>query len=322
MVNFLQGIFDSNERESLRSKLENFKNEPYDVTYSVHGYQANQSTFVQTAPEFLRQLVNNYLSLNSADTLIIKNVPIDKNLDETPLEVFESKFKKGRISENLLLMVGSLLGTPFAIDTENRGFLIHNIYPVERYAKTQSSKSSEAFLTLHTELSCLDTPPDFLVLLGLRESDDAVITPVVKLDEILSFLTPSEAALLHQPLFITNIDESMRTSELKNTLTRPFSVITYDAGIHRWRYDVEYTKGIDEKSSQVVAKIAEIQYTLFHEIVVETGSLVVINNTKLAHARKSFLAKYDGTDRWIQRINIYKRRLPKTFFTIKELITT
>lgn len=151
-------------------------------------------------------------------------------------------------------MCGSLIGTPFAIDSENNGFMVHNIYPVAKYTESQSSKSSKILLTSHTELSCLDNPPDFLVLLGLRESDYIVETPVIKLDEILQYLTSQEIEMLYRPLFITQIDESMRNIGARNYITKPFTLISKIDDVNRWKYDVEYVKGIDSDSHCLVLK--------------------------------------------------------------------
>jgi L-asparagine oxygenase len=43
----------------------------------------------------------------------------------------------------------------------------------------------------------------------------------------------------------------------------------------------------------------------------ETGDLLIIDNNKTIHGRKPFQPRYDGTDRWVQRMLIRKELPPK-----------
>jgi alpha-ketoglutarate-dependent taurine dioxygenase len=40
------------------------------------------------------------------------------------------------------------------------------------------------------------------------------------------------------------------------------------------------------------------------EIVLSPGMVLFIDNYRAVHGRKPFRARYDGTDRWLKRINI------------------
>lgn len=42
------------------------------------------------------------------------------------------------------------------------------------------------------------------------------------------------------------------------------------------------------------------------KVFLRPGEMLLINNRKGAHARTAFPARYDGTDRWLQRL--YARR--------------
>ena len=41
-----------------------------------------------------------------------------------------------------------------------------------------------------------------------------------------------------------------------------------------------------------------------YEIPIKPGQIAIINNDKCVHGRVPFVANYDGTDRWMLRINI------------------
>lgn len=48
------------------------------------------------------------------------------------------------------------------------------------------------------------------------------------------------------------------------------------------------------------------------EIVLQTGDVLILDNRKLVHGRKSFKAKYDGTDRWLLRMLVVSKMPPET----------
>jgi L-asparagine oxygenase len=51
------------------------------------------------------------------------------------------------------------------------------------------------------------------------------------------------------------------------------------------------------------------------EITLQTGDLLVIDNNKTIHGRKQFQARYDGTDRWVQRVLVRKELPPSDQIT-------
>jgi len=319
MINLRQSVLSASEKAHLLSSLGDFMVEPYSLKYSELDFLNTKKLLMSRCLRFFRTIITSFLK-SSQDILVIKNCPVDPELDPTPNGDFIPEAKKTRFSENLLLITSSIVGFPFAIESENKGFLIHNIYPVRRYANSQTSKSSETLLTLHTELSCVRYPPDYVIMLGLRESQHAVITQVVKLDDILTFLSDEEIYLLTQPLYRTSIDESLYVLHTNKIKTNPFPILTRRSGANLWKYDFEYTEGLTAQSKDVVKKIGDLWPKLLFNITIQPGDLVMIDNSKIAHARMAFTAKYDGTDRWIQRVNVHKK-LRKTFYTISEVIT-
>jgi hypothetical protein len=56
------------------------------------------------------------------------------------------------------------------------------------------------------------------------------------------------------------------------------------------------------------------------EVILKTGDLLLINNHKAVHGRKPFKARYDGTDRWLQRLLVRKTLPPKDFLMYNNII--
>jgi alpha-ketoglutarate-dependent taurine dioxygenase len=40
------------------------------------------------------------------------------------------------------------------------------------------------------------------------------------------------------------------------------------------------------------------------DVVLEPGDVLIINNRRVVHGRRPFKARYDGTDRWLKRVNV------------------
>lgn len=58
---------------------------------------------------------------------------------------------------------------------------------------------------------------------------------------------------------------------------------------------------ITKESQVVLEKLkARIEATTI-ELSLETGNLLIIDNSHMVHGRSAYVPKYDGTDRWLQR---------------------
>mgnify|MGYP002529869957 CR=1 FL=1 len=63
------------------------------------------------------------------------------------------------------------------------------------------------------------------------------------------------------------------------------------------------TAGDPDASRALAALIDAIEHNL-RELVLSPGDLLILNNAKAVHGRQPFDAGYDGTDRWLKRINL------------------
>jgi L-asparagine oxygenase len=52
--------------------------------------------------------------------------------------------------------------------------------------------------------------------------------------------------------------------------------------------------------------IRELVNETRREVVIEPGSLLVIDNRRCVHARSIFRASFDGRDRWLQRATVVR----------------
>ena len=185
----------------------------------------------------LRKVIRDFVK-SDKEVLLVKNCPVG-HVGPTPLERWVPPQKDNFISEKFMLAVGFCLGTPFALYEDNGGFLVHNIHPVKELESIQCAHSSKVFLTVHTEWSCFQRQPDYLALLGVRESGEDVKTPILSFNRLKKFLTKEELNILKTESFITEIDVSVRNLK-KEKYSLPFAIyirrrqVAVRCGIYPW----------------------------------------------------------------------------------------
>ena len=252
--------------------------------------------------------------------LQISGMPVDEQLPPTPTNAESIAVKPTFISEASALIIAMALGEPVAYEDEKGGVLVQNVYPIEAESRSPSNESSATELGFHTELSFSrrnperplhEASPDFLLLLGLRGAPlgDAATT-LVEGRDICRALSQRARSLLTQPCFQLRAPYSFtQGSGASRPWSRPvpllyesetMTTVAFDlaCGVRATTPDAQ--EALDELR-QVVAK-AELHRT----VRLGPGDLLVVDNRKCAHARSRFAARFDGSDRWLQRV--YVRR--------------
>lgn len=204
-------------------------------------------------------------------------------------------------------------GIPAAYKQEQNGRLIHNIFPIQKTETAQISSSSKTDLQLHTESAFHAFPPAYVILMCLRGDMNAATT-YASLDSVVASLDEKTLFYLKEPLFVTAIDESFRTQgEPNKSILLPILTETKD-GLSIC-FDEFYMRGKTFQAQEALDKLLESIKKNTEEVVLRTGEVLVLNNRRLVHGRRSFAARYDGTDRWLQRILVLDKMPPDTQYT-------
>lgn len=241
---------------------------------------------------------------------LIKNVSIGE-IPPTPL-IPVTDFGSTKESINFLMETALLgYGYPISYIQEQQGRLVQNILPVFKTETQQISTSSKVELFLHTETAFHPYKPDFVFLLCLR-GDDSAITTYAQVDEILSHLDKETIEVLQEDWYITGVDDSFRTKGEPDKKIL-LSVLKMDSdGSYSMIYDQSIMQGTNPSAEIALKKFDEAVKKSIKEIILETGDLLILNNNKVIHGRKPFQARYDGTDRWVQRMLVVKNLPPKS----------
>jgi len=238
-----------------------------------------------------------------------------KNLDigfvpKTPATPFPNSIKQTSSDKSSLVFLkyAHKFGHPVSYIQEQEGQLVQNIVPVHKTETQQISTSSKVELALHTETAFHPYKPDYVMLLCLR-GDPKAVTTYANVEDIFKKLDLWVIATLQKKWFTTNIDISFRTKGQKDK-NIPISVLEKTEDGYNFIYDYTFVKANDELGRAALDKLHKAVQESIQEIVLETGDLLVIDNNKTIHGRKPFQARYDGTDRWVQRILVRKELPP------------
>lgn len=238
-----------------------------------------------------------------------------KNLDigfipKTPATPYPNSIKEALTSKSSMVFLeyANKFGYPVSYTQEQEGQLIQNILPVHKTETQQISTSSKVELALHTETAFHPYKPDYVLLLCLRGDPNAVTT-YANVEDIFKKLDLWVIATLQKKWFTTNIDISFRTKGQKDK-NIPISVLEKTENGYNFIYDYTFVKANDELGRAALDKLHKAVQESIQEVVLQTGDLLVIDNNKTIHGRKPFQARYDGTDRWVQRILVRKELPP------------
>lgn len=249
----------------------------------------------------------------------MKNVEIGQ-VPLTPLTPFIDDAETPIATENLIAF-GKSFGTPISYAQEQAGRLIQNMVPVHKTESAQISTSSKSELYLHTETAFHPYKPSHVLLLCMR-GDSSAATTFALVDEIIEKLSHYEIEQLQIPQFSTSLDESFR-SKGESDFNMTTSILRKIEHSDSWEmtFDWQLMKGLNSEASKILESMRKAVSSSVRDIVLEDRDLLVIDNKKVVHGRKSFQARYDGTDRWLKRLLVIDTMPPKQHINGHTIVT-
>ena len=242
----------------------------------------------------------------AAGVTIISRLPVpDAELGATPHDWREAANSAQTASFHLdiaLLLLARCAGEPFGWQGQQGGRLVNNILPTLGHEDEQSGASSTTLLSPHTE-DAFHPERAHLLLLGCLRNPDDVGTTISSVRQVR--LAPEHRRRLTEPTLPILPDVSYG-EDFGNH--RPAPVATIGAGDHgpTLRYDPAYTplaEADDEYRCAYAALGTELE-RVHHRAALSPGELLLMDNDVVVHGRVPFTPRYDGTDRWLKRVNI------------------
>jgi Fe(II)/alpha-ketoglutarate-dependent arginine beta-hydroxylase len=282
--------------------------------------------FAHELPRRVRAFLHDFRSMELPSGIgLISGYPIDEQkIGLTPEHwKYRREVSPALAEEMLLILFGSLLGEPLGWATQQAGRIVHDVLPIKGHEYEQLGSSSQELLTWHNEDAFHRYRCDYLGMLCLRNRQ-GVATNVASIDTIK--LEPDEVEILFQPRFTIVPDEShlkKNKSDLEpdsdNTLEAAYeriklmrtspeklAVLYGDPQAPYIRLDPYFMQRMedDDVGQAALDKLLEKIETQIHDLVLRAGDFVFMDNYRVVHGRKPFAAKYDGSDRWLKRINL------------------
>jgi len=250
--------------------------------------------------------------------LLLRNIDIG-DIPTTPSSPIEATSKTLH-SEFVLLAVARCLGQPVGYRPEHNGSLVQNIVPVRGTEGSQISTSSRVELQFHTETAFHPFRPRYLLLLCLR-GDPQAGTLVASIYDIVERLSPSDLEVLRQKRFRTAVDESFLNGA-PSGLGEAQPILFGSESDWTFVYDADLMVGIDSAAQDVLERLALAVRKSSRSVVLDAGDLLVVDNNVAVHGRTPFVARFDGTDRWLQRTFVVSDLSPSAGDRVGRIITT
>jgi alpha-ketoglutarate-dependent taurine dioxygenase len=255
---------------------------------------------------------------NRAGALLLRNVPIGP-LPPTPVTP-SAPSVKDLSTELALLTVARRLGQPVGYRPEHGGRIVQNLVPVAVDADTQTSTSSRSNLMFHTETAFHPFRPRYLLLLCLR-GDPSATTTLASVHDIVDRLDDDELEVMSQPRFRTAVDASFLNGRT-NVPGPPHPLLTGTRDEPTFVFDADLTTAADPRADGVLERVKHIVDEVTTGVVLEAGDLLVVDNNVAIHGRSPFTARFDGTDRWLQRAFVVSDLAPSAADRDGRVITT
>jgi L-asparagine oxygenase len=228
---------------------------------------------------------------------------------------------KDRTSEFTLLTIARLLGEPIGYVQEHGGKLVQNIVPARHDEARQLSTSSSVTLEWHTETAFHPHKPRYVLLLCLR-GDSSARTMHCSIASVLPHLDEETVAIFREPRFRTRPDASFLDGDSGGELGLAMAVISGDAARPTFSYDEDLMVGVDAAAQRALDELGGVVRRQAVDVVLEDGDLLVIDNHQVVHARSPFPARFDGSDRWLQRAFVVADLAPSVAERHGRIITT
>lgn len=281
----------------------------------------------QELPRRLRAFLGDVRLLETAAASVVSGFPVDDaGVGPTPASWSLQPDRRSTLREEIwLVLCASLLGDVFGWATQQGGALVHDICPARGYEQSQLGSGSAELLWWHTEEAFHPHKCDYLGLLSLRNHD---LVPTTFSSIAGVELDAEVRDVLFQRRFRIRPDDShleedrepelppgkqgalmhaaRKRIERMNANPELVSVLYGDPDSPYVAIDpfyMEMPEG-DPEAGHALETITKLIDGRVQDLALAPGEILFIDNFRAVHGRKPFQARYDGTDRWLKRVNI------------------
>lgn len=239
------------------------------------------------------------------------NTRVTEDLENTPTR-WQEGGAAGNVAAFLLMLHGALMGDFIAWSTQQDGRLVTDVLPIAGSEHSLLSSSSRKALGWHTEDAFSSSRGDYVGLLCLRNPDQTP-TSVSYVD--VEDLPAAARDVLHEPRFQVLPDGSHefgrghRSRGERAPDTRAGQFVPLLSGPHEapvLRADRDYTTTAhgDQAAAAAMSALFEHLDRNLYPLILHPGDIAFLDNRNVVHGRYPFAPRYDGSDRWLKRVNV------------------
>jgi len=265
-------------------------------------------------PQRIKTVLNDFAKKGTeTGFLLIKNISFNNIAPALPIPVSMTLPKtpdnnNSKIGETTLLayiqsILLNVISEMISYEAEGHGRLFQDVVPVKKMENEQTSVGSNTELEIHTEQAFSRLRPDILTLACIR-GDPLAQTYVLPVHYILEVMNDAEREMLRLPLWKTGVDLSFKLNGnefIEGDIRGPFPIISGDDLDPKLLFDQDLMFGINEDANNLIKKIVAIYYKNRIQHNLQSGEIILIDNTRAVHGRSPFYPKYDGDDRFLIR---------------------
>jgi TfdA family taurine catabolism dioxygenase TauD len=265
---------------------------------SERGLLQGLATRSERIPPRIRTALSILRVDGAADCVLIRGLDIDEHaLPPTPVNWEAGKTSGTRRQEMQLLLLAACLGQPFGWEGQQAGRLVNDVVPVQDDEERQINSGSREAITWHTEDAFQEFPTDYIGLLCLRNRDEVATGVSCARDWV-----PDPRL---EPLFTRPVEQVPDLAYEGNAQARTGLALFGDPDAPYVRLDPYFVRRPvpPPVEDALEALDSAVERTMLR-ISLRPGDLLLVDNMRAVHARDSFVARYDGMDRWLKRVTV------------------
>lgn len=257
----------------------------------------------QELPNRIRQELYHFKRYQPYPGIIITGFPVnDEQIGPTPLTYRGDLPKHIPVTREQALhaMFATQLGEPIAWTSQQNGIFFNDIIPIQASEDKAISSGSQNLFDLHTEDAALfPHTPDYLGLMGLRNHDRI---PTLASGVDWSAIREDVKRILAEPRFIIGVNMAHALDQP----VIPSPIIFGNPEFPYFRVNLNLQQAVlgDMDAEHALHVLTEELNGNITDVVVGQGEFFYLDNNVAAHGRGPYSPRYDGTDRWLQRLTI------------------
>ncbi len=258
---------------------------------------------------------------------LISGLDVDEQrLGSTPAHWRDSQYGSPAFAQEIFfLLCAAMLGDVFGWSTQQDGRIMHDVLPIKGHEHYEIGSNSLQHLSWHTEDAFHPCRGDYVALMCLKNPDqvETVVSTVLDVDwgnVDVEALTEPEFTVMpdnsHQP---RNTAQSSGDPDVDALRARSFRLIQSwntnpdkrpllfgDPRAPYLALDPYHmsSEGWPARHQQAFKQLCSELEACLRPVSLRPGDCLFIDNFRAVHGRKSFRPRYDGSDRWLKRLNI------------------